>query len=383
MLGFKRIVIAQNERALLIKNRSVTAILEPGVYRIFDPLRRTQVEICNLNQVSFSHPLLDFMLQSQLELCERFFTVVETGSHQVGLLYINDVLRGILAPGQRHVFWKGAQRLFVDVLDIREEPRVPDEVARLIIHTRDSQLLAQVRECVTAAEVEENHAGLLYVDGVFKGLLTAGIYGFWRFNREIKVKVLDTRLKTLEVTGQEILSQDKVSLRVNLSSQYRISDPQKAQAELSDIQNFIYRELQLAMRQVMGTRSLDAILNEKHGLDHLIHINCCDRVANFGIQMQSVGVKDIILPGEMKQILNQVVEAEKAAQANLIRRREETAATRSLLNTARLMSDNPVLLRLKELEALEKISDKVERLTVFGGLDGVLNDTVKIQLPVS
>lgn len=68
----------------------------------------------------------------------------------------------------------------------------------------------------------------------------------------------------------------------------------------------------------------------------------------------------------------------KAAQANVIKRREETAATRSLLDTAKLMDENPTLLRFKELEAPEKAADKVDRLTVFGGLDGVLNDTVRI-----
>ena len=89
-----------------------------------------------------------------------------------------------------------------------------------------------------------------------------------------------------------------------------------------------------------------------------------------------MGVKDVILPGEMKTILNQVVEAEKIAQANLINRREETAATRSLLNTARLMEENPTLLRLKELETLEKVTEKIDKLTVFGGLEGVLKDMV-------
>jgi regulator of protease activity HflC (stomatin/prohibitin superfamily) len=92
--------------------------------------------------------------------------------------------------------------------------------------------------------------------------------------------------------------------------------------------------------------------------------------------VRSVGVKDVILPGEMKTILNQVVEAEKVAQANLIRRREETAATRSLLNTARLMEENPTLLRLKELETLEKVTEKVGSLTVYGGLEGVLKNMV-------
>jgi regulator of protease activity HflC (stomatin/prohibitin superfamily) len=93
-----------------------------------------------------------------------------------------------------------------------------------------------------------------------------------------------------------------------------------------------------------------------------------------------VGVKDIILPGDMKEILNRVVETEKAAQANVIKRREETAAARSLLNTARLMDENPTLMRLKELEVLEKVTEKVDKLTVFGGLDGVLNDTVRINV---
>jgi hypothetical protein len=74
-----------------------------------------------------------------------------------------------------------------------------------------------------------------------------------------------------------------------------------------------------------------------------------------------------------------VVEAEKAAQANVIRRREETAATRSLLNTAKVMEDNPVALRLKELETLEKVTEKIDKLHVYGGLDGVLKDLVKIR----
>jgi len=105
------------------------------------------------------------------------------------------------------------------------------------------------------------------------------------------------------------------------------------------------------------------------------------QVEEHGLAVRSVGVKDVILPGEMKEILNQVVQAEKVAQANLIKRREETAATRSLLNTARLMDENPTLLRLKELETLEKVTEKIDKLTVFGGLEGVLKDVVRIQVP--
>jgi regulator of protease activity HflC (stomatin/prohibitin superfamily) len=97
-------------------------------------------------------------------------------------------------------------------------------------------------------------------------------------------------------------------------------------------------------------------------------------MAEAGIAVGTIALRDIVLPGEVREILNQVVTAEKQAQANLIRRREETAATRSLLYTARLMEDNPILVRLKELETLEKLSEKVERISVTGGFDGLLTE---------
>ncbi|HZD53832.1 MAG TPA: hypothetical protein VE175_12345, partial [Woeseiaceae bacterium] len=102
------------------------------------------------------------------------------------------------------------------------------------------------------------------------------------------------------------------------------------------------------------------------------------RIKALGITVKSVGVKDIILPGDMKELLAKVVEAEKAAQANVIRRREETNATRSLLNTAKVMESNTVALRLKELETLEKITEKIGNISVYGGLDSVLDNLVRM-----
>ena len=93
-------------------------------------------------------------------------------------------------------------------------------------------------------------------------------------------------------------------------------------------------------------------------------------MAAIGLSVGEIAVKDVVLPGEMRDILNKVVAAEKEAEANVIRRREETNATRSLLNTARVMAENPVMLRLKELEALSEIAGKVERLTIHNGTAG-------------
>jgi regulator of protease activity HflC (stomatin/prohibitin superfamily) len=149
---------------------------------------------------------------------------------------------------------------------------------------------------------------------------------------------------------------------------------------LADYTDYLYRELQFALREAVGARSLDSLLGEKGELDRAIANTVRDRAGAHGIEVRSVGIKDVILPGDMKEILNKVVEAEKVAQANLIKRREETAATRSLLNTAKLTEENPTLLRLKELETLEKVTEKIDKLTVFGGLDGVLKDMVRINV---
>jgi len=183
------------------------------------------------------------------------------------------------------------------------------------------------------------------------------------------------RLQTMEVAGQEILTRDKVSLRVNLTALWQVTDAVKARATVSNFVDYLYKELQFALREAVGTRTLDELLADKGAIDREVALATAELAAS-GLVVRSVGVKDIILPGEMKTILNQVVEAEKVAQANLIRRREETAATRSLLNTARLMEENPTLMRLKELESLERIAEKVDKITVYDGLQGVMQNMV-------
>ena len=96
---------------------------------------------------------------------------------------------------------------------------------------------------------------------------------------------------------------------------------------------------------------------------------------NLGVAVDGFGIRDIILPGDVKEIMNKVLVAEKNAQANSIMRREETASTRSLLNTARLMEDNQVLWKLKEMEYVEKIAEKISNINVTG--NGVLLDQLK------
>ncbi|WP_349648134.1 slipin family protein [Candidatus Parabeggiatoa sp. HSG14] len=206
-----------------------------------------------------------------------------------------------------------------------------------------------------------------------------GLHAYWQFNRHILIEMWDTRLQDIEVSGQEILSKDKVSLRINLSASYLIKDVLCVISTLVRPLDFLYKELQFALRAAVGTRTLDELLENKNIIDESVLAYITDKTVELGIEIKSVGVKDIILPGDMKIILSKVVEAEKTAQANLIKRREETAATRSLLNTAKVMEDNPTALRLKELEVLEKVTEKIGNISVYGGLEGLLKELVKIR----
>jgi len=378
MFGIKRIVIAQHERGLYLKNRTIEKIMDPGVYWMFDLLGRKDVEVYDITKAEFKHAFEDFIVKEQKELCDKYFQVIELGDYEVGYLYMDGKLTSVLPPATRQLYWRGPCDIKAVVQNIEKEYEVAQDKVSLLAYARLGKIGSRIIEAVLPVEVAAQHVGLLFVDGELVKTLKTGLYVFWKFNRKVVIENVDTRLQSMEVSGQEILTKDKVSLRVNLSAAYKITDPVKARSTLVNVTEFLYRELQFAIREAIGTRSLDALLANKGELDHVIFDVVKDKVAEHGIHVQGVGIKDIILPGDMKDILNQVVETEKAAQANVIKRREETAATRSLLNTARLMEDNPILLRLKELESLEKITEKIDKLTVFGGLDGVLQEVIKI-----
>ena len=244
----------------------------------------------------------------------------------------------------------------------------------------DSALARLGRESLaTLTLIDEGKRGLVYIDGRLTRELGAGTYGFWNAVMAPRIDVLEMRRQTAEVTGQEILTKDKVTVRVNVSAVYEIVNVAAARTGVKDVNEALYRALQIAVRQTLGKRTLEEVLADKTDVDETVFAEVRREMELFGVRVGAVALKDIILPGDIRDILNQVVTAEKQAQANLIRRREETAATRSLLNTAKLMEDNPLLVRLKELETLEKIAEKVDKITVVGGLNRLLEDTVTIR----
>jgi len=153
---------------------------------------------------------------------------------------------------------------------------------------------------------------------------------------------------------------------VNLLVTWQVLDALKAVSVVSDHAQALYRESQIVLRAAVGARTIDALLADKETVGAEVRNALASRAAEFGVAVRSVGLRDIILPGEMKSILNQVITAQKQAEANLIRRREETAAARSQANTARLLAENPVLHRMKELEALQEMLAGAKTTFVFG-----------------
>lgn len=340
---------------------------------------KMSVERYEMAQPLFIGSGCDYLLATPADSANDNFVRVELSDTQAGLLYENESLVELLPPATRRLYWKNAANVRLETVDLLGDGELSKDLIAKITQSQLKRRAVAGAASVLQVQVPEFSVGLLTVDGKLVRSLTPGAYGFWRFNRNVSVEYVDLRVQALEVTGQEILTRDKVALRLNLGATWRYGDVLKAFATTAKPVDNLYRELQFALRAAVGTQSLDELLENKTALDEKVAMAVRERMSNAGITLEAVGVKDIILPGEMKTILAQVVEAEKVAQANLIRRREETAASRSLLNTAKVMEDNPVALRLKELETLERVAERIDKISVFGGLEGVLNALSKVK----
>jgi len=144
----------------------------------------------------------------------------------------------------------------------------------------------------------------------------------------------------------------------------RVADPVAAVLTVDDYAAQVYRDVQLALRDVVSGLELEALLGQKGQLGEAARAIAAVAARQSGVEVLEVGVRDVMLPGEMKTILDQAIAARKRAEASQILRREEVAATRSLANTADMVARNPTLMRLKELEALERIAARGASIVV-------------------
>jgi len=351
-----KIIIQDDQRGLLMHKGSYEKKLMPGTYRYAPWSERTVVVMNTAKPFVVEGKEVQLFLQDDALASE--LDVVRVADHEYVLHYEDDQFAGLLKPGV-HAFWNVLKRHTFVHADTRN-PELPAEVSRAVI--------AKLGVYVQSYEVGSGEIGFLYYDHVLQRQLTPGKYSYWKGPVTVAVRTVELRQQQMELIGQEIMTEDKVTLRLNLVCQYRIAEPERI-LEMKSHEEQIHILLQLSLREYVGTLRLDDLLKRKEEAASYVLSQLREREAELGIQFLSAGVKDIILPGEMKAILNTVLMAEKKAQANLITRREETASTRSLLNTAKLMDENRTLYRLKELEFLEKISENIGSLSVSGGGD--------------
>jgi regulator of protease activity HflC (stomatin/prohibitin superfamily) len=222
--------------------------------------------------------------------------------------------------------------------------------------------------------IPEGHIGLLYEDGALKRLLPPGKHDFSDFFAPTRaVTVLDTRERSATIKNQEILTADKVSVRVSLLVYFKVIDPKAAVTVVAAYEDRIYEDVQLAARRFLATQTLDQILKDRNELSNAIKTDVSGSARVYGVEVLRADVKDLVFPGNLREVMNKVIETERQSEALLINARtqvevatlhakSQAAALEDKIKAdekrVKLLSENPMLLKLKELEVLEAIGNK-------------------------
>ncbi len=343
-----------NQRAVLVRDAKPERVLEPGHYAFWGTQNKLLTwKIDDL--VFWAQPEVLAMLPP------TWFQTVHLAATERAVLLRDDKPMKFLRPGVHRV-WMLDPNVAIRTYNVMDPaPDMTDEL-RAIVPAAE----------VIEAQVRQFEKGLLYVQGRFMGMLEPGRYAFWNHPAaRIAVTVLDTRVQQLKIEGQELMTRDKVTLRLTLTAEYAPADAATTIHAVADVKDALYLAVQLAAREYVAGVTLDELLEGRDALTRYLEAQVLPRAEAFGVRLHRVGVKDVILPGEMKVLLNKVIEAEKLAAANVIMRREDAAATRNMAQTARVIAENPVLMRLKELETMKDIAEKIDEIKLVVGTDGL------------
>ena len=275
----------------------------------------------------------------------------------LGLIYLNNNLQKV-SDKKEYIFWNKFDKYNIKLISMQDTV-MGDEVTKQMLNFIPTKYY-------TSVVVREGETGLLYYNQVLQKTLKSGIYYFWNYNTNVTAKIVDMKQSELNIIGQEILTKDKIGIRMNMVCTYRIKDAVAVSENIKNLEQQMYSFVQLVLRELTGNYKLDEILEMKETISKEVFAKLKENEESFYVEFLTAGIKDIILPGEIKEIMNSVLIAEKTAQANVISRREEVASTRSLLNTAKLMDENKTLYKLKELEYLERICARVGEISVNG-----------------
>jgi len=348
----KRVIVNAYQVGLVFKKNEYKRMLKEGNYWLWNE----DAVVYDITKQFHAPVELNILLQD--EALRNALIVVDVKDNEIALQYENGLLKQVLNAG-RYTFWKG----IVDYDFIKADTSKIEITENISKATVQHKLLMPY---VRGYAVENYEKALLFVDGNFVQVLNSGVYYWWKNSIVINIGKVDTRMQQAEINGQEILTKDKAALRINGHAQYKVVDIEKALLQNKEYDKQLYVAFQLALREYIGGFSFDELLEKKETIAPFILKSVAEKALALGVEVIGFGIRDIILPGDVKEIMNQVLIAEKKAQANIIMRREETASTRSLLNTAKLMEDNSMLFKLKEMEYVEKIAEKINNISVSG-----------------
>lgn len=350
-------LIKEQECGYLLKNGILQGLLFAGKHSIYSFLGYELRIVSMVGKVDTKKFPAELLMR-QPEFAKRVVRV-RIPDHCIGIHMADGIFKQVLMDGEA-LYWNVFEENEIRLVDVTGVQMTEDQVPGMYRHLIPARLYKKV-------VIGEGETGLLYIDGHFDRELSCGTYFYWNYAHEVSCKVFNLKVQQLDISGQEILTADKVGIRLNILCSYRIMNPLELVKRLEGASKLLYTRVQLAAREYVGQFRLDELLADKEAIGNVLKERLLEVQGDYCVEVLDVGIKDIILPGEIRDIMNTVLVAEKKAQANVIMRREEVASTRSLLNTAKLMEENPVLYRLKEFEYLERICDKVGSISVNGG----------------
>ncbi|MEM1083309.1 MAG: slipin family protein [Verrucomicrobiota bacterium] len=224
---------------------------------------------------------------------------------------------------------------------------------------------------VTTLVVREHEAVLLFRHGKLIKPLDAGRHRL--FGNGYDVARFDSRWSDLALQGQEFLTADKASVKVSGFVRYRIADAVAYLAAAEQPVSSLYLSVQLALREVIGGRELETVLDRKTDLSTEL-VELVQPVAGkLGMVVDTVAVKDLVLGGDLKRVYADALTAKQQSLITLEKARAEAAAMRTLANGARVLETHPALLQLKFLQALETADGGIAQPLALGAADHWLN----------
>lgn len=359
-------IIKEQECGYLIKDGRFIKLLTAGRYS-FIKARGYKVETVPMTGEVKTCGIPEEVLMKDEAFAKRVVKAV-LPDECIALRFVNKAYREVITKPET-LFWNVFETNEFQLIDITTS-YMEETLPRIYMDLMPAKYYKKI-------VIKDGETGLLYFDNRYEKRLDTGSYYFWNYGKEVTCKIFNMKFQQLDISGQEILTADKVAVRLNVICNYRIVDPERLVRQVEGAASQLYTYVQLKLREYVGRYRLDELLAQKEEISSYVLERLREYQDKYCVEITGAGIKDIILPGEIREIMNTVLIAEKKAQANVIMRREEVASTRSLLNTAKLMDENKTLFQLKEMEYLERICDKVGNISLSGGR-GVLEQLAEL-----